>query len=65
MEVRNADKITEYTEKYGLDGKFIIVSSDAHYLTDINDSNNYFELDTASDSPNEVREALFKLLNAI
>lgn len=65
IEMRDAGKINEYKEKYGLLDKLIIVSSDSHYLTDINETNNFFELDTDSDSPDEIRKALFKLLNGI
>ena len=65
IEMRDGGKINEYKEKYGLWDKLIIVSSDSHYLTDINETNNFFELDTDSDSPDEIRKALFKLLNGI
>jgi len=64
-EMRDGDKIPEYKERYGLSDKLIIVSSDSHYLTDINETNNYFELDANPDSPNDVRKELFKLLNKI
>lgn len=63
VEMHNADKIPEYKEKYALSDKLIIVSSDSHYLTDIDETNNFFELDTISNSPEEIRKALFKLLN--
>ena len=65
VEMRDAEKITEYKEKYNLSDKLIIVSSDSHYLTDIDETNNFFELDTPSDSHKDVRRALFKLLNGI
>ena len=65
VEIRNAEKIPEYKEKYDLSDKTIIVSSDSHYLTDINESNNFFELDADPDSPDEVRRELFRLLNKI
>ena len=65
IEMRDGNKISEYKERFQLDGKLLIVSSDSHYLTDINESNNFFELDADSDSPDEVRRELFKLLNKI
>jgi hypothetical protein len=65
MEIRSVEKVNEYISKYGLSDKTVIVSSDAHYLTDINETNNFFELDADPDSPDEVRRALFKLLNNI
>lgn len=64
-EMRDGNRISEYKEKYGLSDKLIIVSSDSHYLTDINETNNFFELDTDGDSPDEIRHSLFKLLNGI
>ena len=65
VEIRDGEKISEYKEKYGLTDKLIIVSSDSHYLTDINETNNFFELDASPDSPDEIRKELFKLLNKI
>lgn len=65
VEVRDSGSIPEYKEKYGLSDKLIIVSSDSHYLTDISESNNFFELDADPDSPCEVRRELFKLFNKI
>lgn len=64
-EMRDGNRISEYKEKYGLSDKLIIVSSDSHYLTDINETNNFFELETDGDSPDEIRHSLFKLLNGI
>ena len=65
IEIRSADKIDKYKEKYGLSDKVIIVSSDSHYLTDINETNNFFEMDADPDSPSEVRRELFRLLKKI
>lgn len=62
LEFHSEEKIPEYTEKYGLQGKTVIVSSDAHYLTDINEQKHYFELDCDGASPDEVRRRLFELL---
>ena len=59
VEIHDADKISEYKEKYGLSDKLFIVSSDSHYLTDIDETNNFFELNTDSDSPDEIRKAMF------
>ena len=65
VEMRSRDKIDEYTKKYGLSDKVIVVNSDTHYLTDIIESDVFFELDADPDSPCEVRRELFKLLNKI
>ena len=62
FEVRDANTISEHKVKYGLSDRLFVVNSDSHYLTDINEKNTFFELDTESDSPDEVRKALFKLL---
>ena len=63
VEIRSAEWIDEYKEKYGLSDKTIVISSDAHYLTDINETNHFFELNADPDNPDEVRRELFKLLN--
>ena len=62
FEMRSEQRIDEYREKYGLIDKNIIVSSDSHCLTDINETNSFFELNSSPDSPDEVRRELFKLL---
>ena len=62
IELNSADKLSEYTEKYGLSGKKIIISSDAHYLTDMRDAENYLELSASRDDPVSVRKELFKYL---
>ena len=65
FEIRSPEKVEEYTARYGLSDKTVVVSSDAHYLTDINETNNFFELDADADDPTAVRRELFKLLNKI
>ena len=65
VEIRSPEKVKEYTERYSLSDKTVVVSSDAHYLTDINETNNFFELDAEPDDPAAVRRELFKLLNKI
>lgn len=65
VEIHSKDKIPEFKEKYDLSDKLIIVSSDSHYLTDINEPDNFLELDADPDSPEEVRRELFKLINKI
>ena len=65
VEIHDAEKISEYKEKYGLSDKLFIVSSDSHYLTDIDETNNFFELDTDSDSADEIRRAMFRHLMGI
>ena len=61
FEIRDARNIEYYVENYALGNKIPIVSSDAHYLSDIRDGENYFEFDDGANE-NQVREALIKLL---
>lgn len=65
VEFHDSQKVEAYKEKYFLDQQ-IIVSSDAHYLQDINDndSGNFFLLDDEPYSSAKVREELFKLLRS-
>lgn len=62
VELHDGSKTEEYVQKYGLQDKKIIVSSDAHNLTDMRDKENYFDLDDEPYSSNFVRSQLFKLL---
>lgn len=57
VEINRRENIEEYVSKYNLYDKHIIVSSDAHCLTDIRDKENCFELDSE-----DVRHGLFKEL---
>ncbi len=51
-----------YTKKYGLADKKVLVGSDAHYLTDIRDDNDWFEIDDMPYSSTIVRKKLFEML---
>lgn len=62
IEINQKEKAPEYVKKYSLEDKRIIISSDAHYLTDMRDKENYFELDDEPYSSALVRSNLFKLL---
>ena len=62
IEINQREKVEEYVEKYSLGDKRVIISSDAHYLTDMRDKENYFELDDEPYSSALVRSNLFKLL---
>lgn len=62
VEINRPEKIKEYTQKYGLSEKQIIISSDAHYLTDIRDKENYFDIDDEPYSAANVRKKLFEIL---
>ena len=61
-EIHDSDKIPEYSEKYGISPDKIIVSSDAHYLTDMRDAQNYFELPDEPGTDRDIRRRLFRFL---
>lgn len=58
-DAKNRDK---YIKKYSLQDKKIIVSSDAHYLTQIKDKENYFLLPDNLTNANQIVKALFDFL---
>ncbi|MBE6729826.1 MAG: PHP domain-containing protein [Ruminococcaceae bacterium] len=62
VEFHNSNVINDYKEKYDLDGKLILVSSDAHYLTDLRDDNAWLEIDDIPYSSANVRKKLFEML---
>jgi PHP family Zn ribbon phosphoesterase len=61
-ELHFKDSVNAMSEKYGIDKGRFIVSSDAHYLTDMRDKDSYLELDIEDESEDAVRRALFKHL---
>lgn len=61
-EIHDSNKIPEYSERYGLSTDRIIVSSDAHYLTDMRDAQNYFELSDEPCTDADIRRRLFEIL---
>ncbi len=61
VEFHDADKIEAYSKDYNITDKVKIISSDAHYLTDIKDKENYFELEDEPYSSDFVRARLFDL----
>ncbi len=62
VEFRDNGNIEVYTEKYGLEGKLVLTDSDAHYLWDINEAENFLMLEDEPYSSSKVREALFRRL---
>ncbi len=62
VEINRRENIEKYVKDYSLEDKRIIVSSDAHYLTDMRDKENYFELDDEPYSSSLVRIKLFEEL---
>ncbi len=64
-EFHDSENIASYEQKYhGLDGKIKVVSSDAHYLWDIKEKKEYFELDDEPYSSKLVTQRLFEFLGA-
>ncbi len=61
-ELHSSDRIEEFSERYGISRDRFIISSDAHYLTDIKDRENYFELDDEPYSSSKIRSELFNIL---
>ena len=62
VEINRREKTREYVERYGLRDKRIVISSDAHNLTQIRDENDFFELEVNENDPEAVRRKLIELL---
>ncbi len=62
FELHEIQKQQEYVKKYGLESLIPIISSDAHYLTDMRDKEAFFELDDEPYSSALVRKKLFEKL---
>lgn len=62
-EFHSGEKIEEYSQKYAaLKDKIKVVSSDAHYLWDIKEKKEFFELEDEPYSSSFVRQKLFEYL---
>ena len=62
VEFHDKEKIDEYRKNYDLGNRLAIVGSDAHFLWDIRDKENYFDIDDEPYSSNLVRKRLFQIL---
>ena len=62
VEFHRRDLISEYEKRFSLDGKTKLVCSDAHFLTDIKDKENFFLIDDEPYSSDRVRKELFRIL---
>lgn len=65
IEINRKENIGEYIKKYSLEDKTVIVSSDAHVLTDMREHENYFEIEDEPYSSAKVRHNLFEMLRAL
>jgi PHP family Zn ribbon phosphoesterase len=61
-ELHSAENADGAASLYGIDKNRFIISSDAHYLTDMRDKDAYLTLEVSEDSPSSVRSALFEFL---
>lgn len=61
-ELHDRDKLEEFSRLYDIPKDRFIISSDAHYLTDMRDKENFFDLDDEPYSSALVRHRLFELL---
>ena len=64
FEIRDRENEAEYRAKYSLENQTVLVSSDAHYLWDINEAQNYVEIDDEPYSSELVRNRFFDLLES-
>ena len=62
VEMREAEKFPEYSEKYGLWGKNVVYSSDSHMLGVMNDRDRFFDLNSERDDTFAVINELFERL---
>jgi len=63
VEFKDGESIEKYFENYpSLEGKGVLVSSDAHHLWDISEPENYLEIDDEPYSSALVRERVFEML---
>ena len=62
FELHDGTRIDEFSSKYGIPKDRFIISSDAHYLTDIRDKEFYVELEDEPYSSSYVRSRLFEYL---
>ncbi len=62
VEIRDIEKAEELTKRFSLQNKTVVISSDAHYLQDVRDKQNFFLLPDEPYSSALVRAELFRLL---
>ena len=61
-ELHNGALRKEFSQRYGIAEEKFIVSSDAHYLTDLSERDNFFTLDCDGEDKDEVRRLIFEHL---
>ena len=61
-ELRDGCRTDEFASLYGISTDRFIISSDAHYLTDMRDAEAYFEIDEKCCSDDDIRRCIFEIL---
>jgi len=61
-ELNDRANVDKYSKLYHISAERFIISSDAHYLTDLKDKENYFELEDEYCSADQIRCRLFDIL---
>ena len=61
-ELNDSSNIEKFSKQYGISTDRFIISSDAHYLTNMRDKENFFELEDELYSAELVRRRLFDIL---
>lgn len=64
-ELHDGEKVTEYSERFGIPKENFVISSDAHILTDMREKEFYFDLDDEPYSSAKVRSELFRHLRQL
>ena len=65
VEFNDKENVVPYFENYpSLKGKRVLVNSDAHRITDINEAKNFIELDAPLGDEDAVRQAFFDYLSS-
>ena len=62
IEFNDSKKIDEYVKKYNLKDKTILVNSDAHYLENMREAENYIELPDGLKNNKEIVAGIFRFL---
>ena len=62
VEMRDEENLASYTEKYGLEGKSVVINSDSHLLGVMNDRERFIELDADPTDKAAVVKALLERL---
>lgn len=61
-ELHDKETIEHFCSEYKIDRERFLICSDAHYLTDIRDKENYLQISDKHTSHDEIRTALFEIL---